>query len=53
MAPAAEAQYVTCGLGEEVFAVPVTLVREILDYRPPSRSRTVPTICSAYAMCAG
>jgi purine-binding chemotaxis protein CheW len=30
----AEVQYVTCGLGDEVFAVPVTLVREILDYRP-------------------
>lgn len=29
-----EAQYVTFSLGEEVFAVPVTLVREILDYRP-------------------
>jgi purine-binding chemotaxis protein CheW len=29
-----EAQFVTCGLGDEVFAVPVSLVREILDYRP-------------------
>jgi purine-binding chemotaxis protein CheW len=28
-----EAQYVTFSLGDEVFAVPVTLVREILDYR--------------------
>lgn len=26
-------QYVTLGLGAEVFAVPVALVREILDYR--------------------
>jgi purine-binding chemotaxis protein CheW len=32
---AAEAQYVTLGLGAEVFAVPVAYVREILDYRPP------------------
>ncbi len=29
-----EAQYVTFSLGDEVFAVPVTLVREILDFRP-------------------
>ncbi|MBU1376886.1 MAG: chemotaxis protein CheW [Alphaproteobacteria bacterium] len=33
--PAAEAQYVTLGLGAEVFAVPVEFVREILDYRQP------------------
>jgi purine-binding chemotaxis protein CheW len=32
---AADAQYVTLGLGAEVFAVPVAYVREILDYRPP------------------
>ena len=32
---AAEAQYVTLGLGAEVFAVPVEYVREILDYREP------------------
>jgi purine-binding chemotaxis protein CheW len=32
---AAEAQYVTLGLGSEVFAVPVEFVREILDYRRP------------------
>jgi purine-binding chemotaxis protein CheW len=32
---AAEAQYVTLGLGAEVFAVPVEFVREILDYRQP------------------
>ena len=32
---AAEAQYVTLGLGPEVFAVPVEYVREILDYRQP------------------
>lgn len=31
-----EGQYVTLGLGEEVFAVPVDYVREILDYAPPS-----------------
>ena len=34
-AAADEAQYVTLGLGAEVFAVPVEYVREILDYRPP------------------
>jgi len=34
MAKAAEGQYVTLGLGAEVFAVPVAMVREILDYRP-------------------
>lgn len=28
-------QYVTLGLGREVFAVPVSMVREILDYREP------------------
>jgi len=32
---AVEAQYVTLGLGREVFAVPVEYVREILDYREP------------------
>lgn len=31
-----EAQFVTLGLGAEVFAVPVEYVREILDYAPPS-----------------
>ena len=30
-----EAQFVTFGLGEEVFAVPVEVVREILDMRQP------------------
>ncbi|MFS8115390.1 chemotaxis protein CheW [Rhizobium jaguaris] len=30
--PALEAQFVTFSLGEEVFAVPVEVVREILDY---------------------
>ncbi len=30
-----DGQYVTLGLGEEVFAVPVSMVREILDYRNP------------------
>ncbi|MDR7256494.1 purine-binding chemotaxis protein CheW [Sphingomonas sp. BE270] len=32
-----EIQVVTFGLGAEVFAVPVTLVREILDYRETFR----------------
>ena len=32
-----ESQYVTLCLGAEVFAVPVALVREILDYRAPFR----------------
>jgi purine-binding chemotaxis protein CheW len=32
-----ELQVVTFGLGAEVFAVPVTLVREILDYRETFR----------------
>jgi len=35
-APDSEGQYVTLGLGDEVFAVPVAYVREILDYAPPS-----------------
>ena len=30
-----EGQFVTLGLGAEVFAVPVEYVREILDYQPP------------------
>jgi purine-binding chemotaxis protein CheW len=30
-----EGQYVTLGLGDEVFAAPVAFVREILDYQPP------------------
>jgi len=34
-AASAEAQFVTLGLGAEVFAVPVEYVREILDYREP------------------
>lgn len=34
---AAEGQYVTFGLGGEVFATPVGLVREILTYQTPSR----------------
>jgi purine-binding chemotaxis protein CheW len=33
--PADVGQYVTLALGEEVFAVPVAYVREILDYRVP------------------
>lgn len=31
-----QTQFVTLGLGAEVFAVPVEYVREILDYAPPS-----------------
>lgn len=37
MSEAAELQVVEFGLGDEVFAVPVTLVREILDYAQPSQ----------------
>ena len=37
MTEKAPMQVVTFGLGEEVFAVPVTMVREILDYRPAFR----------------
>lgn len=33
--PADELQFVTLSLGDEVFAIPVTLVREILEYRAP------------------
>jgi len=33
----APVQVVTFGMGDEVFAVPVTMVREILDYRPAFR----------------
>jgi purine-binding chemotaxis protein CheW len=37
MSGGAELQIVTFGLGAEVFAVPVSLVREILDYRETFR----------------
>lgn len=37
MSGAGEVQVVTFGLGAEVFAVPVALVREILDYRDTFR----------------
>lgn len=37
MTNTAPMQVVTFGLGDEVFAVPVTMVREILDYRPAFR----------------
>ncbi|WP_205570691.1 chemotaxis protein CheW [Brevundimonas naejangsanensis] len=37
MSGAAEGQYVTFGLGDETFAAPVGLVREILTYQTPSR----------------
>ncbi|WP_374571217.1 chemotaxis protein CheW [Phenylobacterium sp.] len=33
MSDGGEAQYVTFGVGEETFAAPVSMVREILDYR--------------------
>jgi purine-binding chemotaxis protein CheW len=35
MAASTEKQFVTLGLGAEVFAVSVAYVREILDYQPP------------------
>lgn len=37
MSGAGELQVVTFGLGDETFAIPVTLVREILDYREAFR----------------
>lgn len=37
MADTGERQFVTLCLGAEVFAVPVTMVREVLDYREPFR----------------
>ena len=37
MSDGGEAQYVTFGLGEETFAAPVAMVREILDYREAFR----------------
>lgn len=37
MSSAGELQVVEFGLGREVFAVPVTLVREILDYAAPAQ----------------
>jgi purine-binding chemotaxis protein CheW len=37
MVRAREGSYVTFGLGDEVFAAPVALVREILSYQEPSR----------------
>jgi purine-binding chemotaxis protein CheW len=36
-APSAESQFVTFSLGEEIFAVPVDVVREILDHEEPFR----------------
>jgi purine-binding chemotaxis protein CheW len=35
MAVSVESQYVTFSLGEEIFAVPVSVVREILDHEEP------------------
>lgn len=37
MSGGGETQYVTFSMGDEVFAAPVTLVREILDYREAFR----------------
>ncbi|MGF9693926.1 chemotaxis protein CheW [Rhizobium sp. 0TCS1.26] len=37
MAAASEAQFVTFSLGNEIFAVPVEVVREILDHEEPFR----------------
>ncbi len=37
MTASGEAQYVTFAIDKETFAVPVTLVREILDYEAPFR----------------
>lgn len=37
MAATREAQFVTFNLGEQVFAVPVEMVREILDHEPTAR----------------
>lgn len=37
MSEAGDNQYVTFGLGDETFAAPVGLVREILTYHAPSR----------------
>ena len=42
MAAHGEAQYVTFGVGKEVFAAPVAYVREILDYREPFRIPQAP-----------
>jgi purine-binding chemotaxis protein CheW len=36
-APSAESQFVTFSLGDEIFAVPVDVVREILDHEEPFR----------------
>ena len=36
-------EYVTFGLGDEVFAAPVGMVREILDYRQPFRIPNAPS----------
>ncbi len=41
-APAAEGQYVTLGIEDEVFAVPVESVLEILDLRKVSRVPEAP-----------
>ncbi|HZU63498.1 MAG TPA: chemotaxis protein CheW [Novosphingobium sp.] len=42
--PAADApvQAVTFGIGSEIFAVPVAIVREILDHQPPFRLPNAP-----------
>lgn len=42
MSACGELQVVEFGLGAEVFAVPVSIVREILDYAPPSHLPNAP-----------
>jgi purine-binding chemotaxis protein CheW len=44
---ASDGQFVTLGLGAEVFAVPVAYVREILDYPLRSAFPMVRPICWA------
>jgi Chemotaxis signal transduction protein len=41
-----ESQYVTFSLGEEVFAVPVEVVREILDHEEVFKIPHGPDTCS-------
>jgi purine-binding chemotaxis protein CheW len=44
--------YMTFGLGEALFALPVTLVQEILDVRPVSRMPNAPPHFLALSTCA-
>ena len=45
--PTSTMQYVTFSLGEEVFAVPVDVVREILDHEEAFKIPTALITCSA------